>query len=161
MGLFSKLFGNAIDEKTVKGVFDDLSKAVNGPGRNKQSEQTNYSAPAAAAPEISDEKPAEENQYNFKGTYIQYFDKVFREEFPEYEISYERSSLNRTSTIFTFRSSGNVVLYVELMTERSTANRFREKCKKEGTPYLRYYYDHNGWWNTRKYITDRTRKALG
>ena len=110
MGLFSKLFGNAIDEKTVKGVFDDLSKAVNGPGGNKQSEQTNYYAPAAAAPEISDEKPAEENQYNFKGTYIQYFDKVFREEFPEYEISYERSSLNRTSTIFTFRSSGNTPL---------------------------------------------------
>ena len=31
--------------------------------------------------------PAEECQYNFRGTYIQYFEKVLREDFPMYRLT--------------------------------------------------------------------------
>ena len=27
--------------------------------------------------------------------------------------------------------------------------------------YLRFYIDYEGWWNTRAYVDDRVKKALG
>lgn len=156
MGLFSKLFGNEV----AKEMLNDLGKAFSVSGNNNDQNRQEEETAQSSVVTIYDNVPAEENQYNFRGDYIEYFNKVFREDFPEYEISHEKSSLNRTSTIFTFRFNGNAVLYVELMTKNSSANRFREQCKREGTPYLRFYYDKRGWWNTRKYVTDRTRNAL-
>ena len=31
---------------------------------------------------------------------------------------------------------------------------------KEGVPYLRFYKDHEGWWNARSYVVSRIEKAL-
>ena len=53
------------------------------------------------------------------------------------------------------------VLVAELMSERSEANKLRSACRAQGLPYVRFYYDHDGWWKTRSYVVSRTRAALG
>ena len=52
------------------------------------------------------------------------------------------------------------MLIVELKSESSEAQRFRRAAEAEGVPYLRFYYDHEGWWNTREYVYVRVREAL-
>ena len=47
------------------------------------------------------------------------------------------------------------------MSENSEANKLRSACRAQGLPYVRFYYDHDGWWNTRSYVVSRTRAALG
>ena len=47
------------------------------------------------------------------------------------------------------------------MSENSEANKLRASCRAQGLPYVRFYYDHDGWWNTRSYVAGRTRAALG
>lgn len=119
------------------------------------------SAPAPAAHESSwyDAVPAEECQYNFNGTYLDYFSKVFREEFPGYETSLETIDPSRRYK-YTFSRGGAAVLVVELMTERSEANSLRRECLKNGMPYVRFYFDHEGWWNTRGYVKERVAQKL-
>ncbi len=46
------------------------------------------------------------------------------------------------------------------MSESCEAKKFRDDCVRAGTPYLRFYYDHDGWWNTRSYVAGRIRGAL-
>ncbi len=106
-----------------------------------------------------DTVPAEECQYNFNGTYLEYFSKLFREEFPEYEVTLETIAEERRYK-YTFMKEGAVALIVELMTEKSEANRFREECRRAGIPYLRFYFDHQGWWNTREYVVGRVADRL-
>ena len=101
--------------------------------------------------------PAEENQFNYKGSYIQYFEEIFRNEFPAYQIEKEKSG---KITVFTFYSGGVKALVVELLNSNSGRYKLREECRRTGVPYLRYYYDHKGWWNTKSYVIERTRKAL-
>ncbi len=161
MGLFSKIFGNDFEAKVVKGALNDIMGAAKNNSDVNNREPDEEKTPAASA-SIYDQIPAEENQYNFNGSYTDYFDKVFREEFPEYEITHKKADYSRTTaTVFTFRFGGNVVLIVELMSESSSINKLRTQCKNNGTPYLRFYYNHRGWWNTRAYVTERTGKALG
>ena len=103
--------------------------------------------------------PAEENQYNYKGTYIEYFDHVFKEEFPSYRIEHELWYQGKRA-IFTFWDGGRKALVVEVLNSNADAKKLRAECAASGVPYLRYYHDHDGWWNTRAYVTERTRKAL-
>ena len=63
-------------------------------------------------------------------------------------------------TVFTFWDGTKKALVVELMPQSSSAQKQRKVCAAEGTPYLRYYYDHDGWWNTRSYVVRRTHAAL-
>ena len=35
-----------------------------------------------------------------------------------------------------------------------------ERGRAQGIPYLRFYYNHEGWWNTRSYVTRRIANAL-
>ena len=51
-------------------------------------------------------------------------------------------------------------LVVELMTEKSEANKFRRDTQRRGIPYVRFYFDHSGWWNTRSYVNERVSGAL-
>ncbi|MBQ8920681.1 MAG: hypothetical protein IJ060_00765 [Oscillospiraceae bacterium] len=111
--------------------------------------------------------PAEENQYNFNGTYDQYFDSVLRGAFPEYEITMESADRQhgqyasaRPAKIVTFRKNGQTALIIELMSQHSTRRKLRRDCRSAGIPYLRFYYDYHGWWNTKSYVTERTRRAL-
>ena len=104
--------------------------------------------------------PPEENQYSFNGSYVEYFDKVFREEFPSYRIEHAPAPKGRRATIFTFYNAQGKALVVELMSENSVARMLRQECAAENIPYLRFYYDHQGWWNTRSYVVRRTLAAL-
>ena len=119
-------------------------------------------APAAPAFDSSwyDEVPAEECQYNYSGPYLEYFSKVFREDFPRYDVTLETIDESRRYK-YTFRFGGEVKLIVELMTEKSCANAFRRECQRNGIPYLRFYFDHEGWWNTRAYVDERVGEVLG
>lgn len=103
--------------------------------------------------------PAEENQFNYPGSYVEYFDHVFKTEFPEYRITCE-TPRNYTATIFIFWNGPQRALVAEILPQHSSAVKLRNDCRANGTPYLRYYYDHEGWWNTYSYVRDRTRAAL-
>ncbi len=181
MSLLSKLFG---DQKSGESTLDAFKKAaqnVVNEATNKLNEAAEqlkeqnggqqsgsvfrpFEQPAprrssAADSDWPEDIPAEENQYNFSGTHIQYFEKVFREEFPGYVISIAEG-MDANSPVFYFNAGGRYVLAVELKSERSSAQRIRRACESNGIPYLRFYYDHDGWWNTRSYVVDRVRKAL-
>ena len=169
MGIFDKLFGG--DKKAEKAASDFLKKLADAVGAEQKPQQS-ASKPAAADP--AGEQPAspaaneeydpwatvpeEENQYNFNGTYIEYFAHIFKEDFPEYRAECERPDGRRT--VFTLYKGAVKALVVELLTENSEVKKLRKQCQNEGTPYLRFYYDHEGWWNVRTYVADRVRSAL-
>ena len=120
------------------------------------------SAPAPSSWEDDswyDSVPAEECQYNFGGTYLDYFSKIFREDFPEYDVGLETIEEGRRYK-YTLRKGGNTSLVVELMTEKSEANKLRRDTQRAGIPYTRFYFDHDGWWNTRRYVVERVRNTL-
>ena len=103
--------------------------------------------------------PEEENQFNFLGTYQQYFETVFRENFPEYEVVREDCE-KRPATIFTFFKGEDRVLVVEIISQNSKSQAVRRNCRANGVPYLRYYHNHYGWWNTKTYVVNRTAASL-
>ena len=173
MGLFSKLLG---ENSELGGLIKDVANAIKQESPNlHESEETktettytnDNAAPLEAEQEIGPSgfswgpfMPHEENQYNFGGTYKEYFDHVFRSDFAEYHIESVDVNNGRT-TVFTFWNGDKKVLVVELLSRKSSVYKLRADCKAEGIPYLRYYYDYDGWWNTREYVKQRTRKALG
>ena len=182
MGLFSKLFGDQA-EKAARDIFKDIANAANSINtqnntNNNQNTSSNESRPQndgdgwaqpSAQQSVStapsgfswgEDMPAEENQFNFKGSYLDYFNGIFRSEFAQYRIECETVSGGKRH-IFTFWLGEKKALVVELMAQSSASKKLRENCAAQGIPYLRYYYDHDGWWNTRSYVVTRTRAALG
>ena len=184
MSLLSKLLGDS--KKELAPVLDALKEAAQKAGvdsllNDVQASQTNaqapQSAPAAAPQNVrparrwqtdsptsgfswGEDMPAEENQYSFNGDYLAYFDMVFSQEFPQYRITRDSPKKGR-NTIYSFWQGERQVLIAELMSDRSEANKVRSACRERGIPYVRFYYDHDGWWNTRSYVATRTRAALG
>lgn len=176
MGLFSSIFGDKKPDNPVLGALADLVDSAVDAAKNAASGSTEQPAaapvsqpqPQSAVPLFDapsgvswgDTMPAEENQFSFSGSYGDYFMKVYREEFPDYTVEYEAIGGGRAGVI-TFTQGGAVKLKVELLSQSSGAYKLRQDCRKSGTPYLRFYYNHHGWWNTRSYVTERTRTALG
>ncbi|MBR6967401.1 MAG: hypothetical protein IKH78_02610 [Ruminococcus sp.] len=172
MGLFSKLLG---ENSELGGLIKDVANAIKQESVNlHESEQTETESTAPANTENAAEEaveagpsgfswgpvmPAEENQYNYKGTYKEYFSDLFRSEFSGYRIE-STDANNGRITVFTFWSGDRKALVVELLSRKSSVYKLRSDCAKEGVAYLRYYYDYHGWWNTREYVKQRTRKAL-
>lgn len=171
MGLFDKLKKSVeLGAKALGDLAETGAKALNELAESAGAKESNDvydfapsqpQRPAAAASGDSwgDEMPAEENQYNFSGNYVQYFEKVLREEFPAYALGIDDSDRTRR-TVFTLRTGTSKALVIEVMTESSAAQKLRRQCEAEGTPYLRFYFDHRGWWNTRSYVARRVRAAL-
>lgn len=169
MGFFDKLFGGG--SEAGKAVDDLFSSLVNGAKQqNKpQNSQQPQSAPAPAAPSYEkaesgyswgDVMPDEPNQYNFGGTFTDYFETIFREDFPGTVYSKQFTGYNNKRIVYTFTAGGTKKLVVELMNQFSRAQGVRNECAREGVPYLRFYYDHHGWWNTRAYVKDRVGRYL-
>ncbi len=104
--------------------------------------------------------PKEPNQFNYHGKYDKYFREIFRDEFTDYDVTEQKLNYSRPATMYTFFKGGQKVLVVEVISENTDVYALRNKCRAEGTPYLRYYHDHDGWWNTRSYVIERTRSAL-
>ena len=180
MSLLSKLLGDS--KKELAPVLDALKEAAQKAGVDsllndtQASQGSAQSAPAAApqnarparrwgsdAPESGfswgEDMPAEENQYSFQGDYRSYFDMVFSQEFSQYRITRETPKKGH-STVYSFWLGERKALVAELMSDRSEANALRSDCRARGIPYVRFYYDHDGWWNTRSYVAQRTRAAL-
>ena len=170
MSLLSKLFGEGKNE--VLGALKDAAQKagvdslLNGApaAQNAQSAapQTDiWGRPPRSGFSWGDEMPKEENQFNFDGHYLTYFDKVFSEAFPQLRITRETLPTTIRATAYNFWQGDRKVLVAELMSERSESNKLRSDCRAKGIPYVRFYYDHDGWWNTRSYVATRTRAALG
>ena len=165
MSFLSKLFGGDKDaEKAAKDLLSKLFENASSKKPDASTEQEPAPAAAESKPEQSEAPcgvPEEENQYNYNGTYEQYFEHVFASDFPAYR--FEKSYIDdygKHRVIYTFFSGAAKSLVIELMTESSEAVKFRNDCVKSGVPYLRFYYDHEGWWNTRSYVSERIRGAL-
>ena len=105
------------------------------------------------------EKPAEENQYSYPGTYKEYFSHIFAEDFPEYQVDMETPA-NRNAAIYTFSQLGQTKLVVEVVGQNSKAKALRRDSLRSGIPYLRFYHNHFGWWNVRSYVAERVKNAL-
>ena len=184
MGLFDKLFGGKEEDKNsfldaLKDAAEKIKNEAEKAGfdfdgkpsqAERPKEEVQESVSSVIAPNEAQElapagtwwgplMPDEENQYNFKGSWKEYFDEIFRSEFPEYELQKETVREGR-AVVYTFQKNGETALVVELMSERSNAQKLRKSLRGTGTPYLRYYYDHEGWWNARAYVVQRTRNAL-
>ena len=171
MSLLSKLFGS---DKNAEKAAKDLLNGLSGNTQSGQPAVAKPESPATATPaprstqsdapfgfSWGETMPAEENQYNYNGTYEQYFEHIFAEDFPAYR--FEKSYIDdygKHRVIYTFYSGAAKTLVIELMTESSEAAKFKNDCIKAGIPYLRFYYDHEGWWNTRSYVVGRMRGAM-
>lgn len=170
MGLFSNLFGGKKpDSPLLDKLLDVMDKAAEQVQQNAPAASQAESAPAEPAaaeePVLSGlpwggtVPPAEENSFTFNGTYLEYFDRIFRAEFPEYSLETEQFNNGKRAAV-RFMKDGQCALVVELLNDSSSVFRLRRDTLRAGIPYLRYYYDHEGWWNTRSYVTERTRAAL-
>ncbi|MBO4604679.1 MAG: hypothetical protein J5657_05215 [Clostridiales bacterium] len=184
MGMFNKLFGDAVRAienaaadaaadvaaNAVKEQFNkDVANAAAKAGIENVPEQNNApvmdsvltSEPTPSGFSWGEEMPAEENQYNFGGSYREYFEKIFSEDFPDLAAAKEIPEKFPNRTTYRLSRGGAVALVVELLPESTATKKVRKECEAAGTPYVRFYYDHDGWWNTRAYVVDRIRKALG
>ena len=170
MGLLGKLFGDDDIDKKVKGFFGSITNGLQNQQGSAQPQQTQaYSAPvqntapaASSAPSgvsWGENMPAEENQFNSGLKYYEYFEKVYREEFPEYQITKE-FPYDEGRCVFTFTNGGRIALKVEVMSQRCSTYKISRDCRQNGIGYTRFYHDHHGWWNTRSYVIGRTRSAL-
>ena len=173
MGLLDKFIkeagkqvGERIADAAGKTIKDSLQKAgfpVDEQTQRATQTSSGASVQTAAGLESGfswgETMPDEENQYNFNGTYVEYFDQIFKSEFSEYRV--EQESLRKGKiTVFTFWKDSTKALVVELLSENSQAENTRFQCSREKIPYTRFYYNHHGWWNTKAYVIKRTRDAL-
>ena len=90
---------------------------------------------------------------------MEYFENIFRTELPMYAMDRTIPS-NSKRVVYEFYSGTTTALVIELMSERCSVQRTRSACERNHVPYLRFYYDHDGWWNTRAYVVKRIRDAL-
>ena len=153
---------DAIEElKTKAEQFAEENKDAIEELKTKAEDFAEGSKPGAYGVSWGEEMPDEPNQFNSGMAPAAYFEDIFRTEFADYELTKEAGwGGPERSLIFRFRKGGEDKLAVELLPGNSGAVRFREKCRKQGLPYLRYYTDHEGWWNTRSYVTRRVTAAL-
>jgi hypothetical protein len=175
MDFFSKLFGGKNKTKEQQEALDLLKNVFNqAADEKKKEEEKKQAAPQQQAQPVQERReeapegpsgeswgpvmPAEENQYNFNGTYQQYFEKIWNEDFGLYRV--EKEAPKYKGVIYNFYGAAGKSLVVELLPSSSEAKKLREKCAAAGVPYLRYYYDYDGWWNTKEYVKQRTRIAL-
>ncbi|MCR5460809.1 MAG: hypothetical protein K6F51_13025 [Acetatifactor sp.] len=171
MGFLDKLFGSNVADKlknAAETVAKEATNAVNAAVNSSSAATNARSASTAPAPSSSGAEsgfswgptmPNEENQFNYPGTYDQYFLDVYSKNFPAYRLTTEPVRKG-SATVITFWSGEAKALVVELMSDTSSAESIRRNCYKERVPYLRFYYNHQGWWNTKAYVLERTSKAL-
>ena len=168
MGLFGDLFGKAAEDL----VKNTLQNAFGNQPQNAQQRNAAYTPPPIQQPAPQqqpvqndadsywDRIPDEENLFRFQGPYYQYFAQIFATEFPSYRVQQEPAR-GRDAVIFTFWAGEQTALVVEILSSNSSAKKLRADCQRANIPYLRFYYGHWGWWNTRSYVVGRTRNALG
>ncbi len=175
MGFFSRLIKNVAGQVAEDAAVDAIHKAQRDAYKNAQNQGVSNAprpaapaaAPSAPAPEPDEPSgfswgpnmPSEPNQYNSGMPYEMYFTGIFQTNFTDYDVRIGRAEYTG-KPLYTFVKNGRVALVVELFSEKSCAKKTRSDCQAKNIPYLRYYIDHEGWWNTREYVITRTRNAL-
>ena len=168
MSLLSKLFSGK------KPTLSDVVDLLQGKEQKPTASQPVYTAPRTAEPAApawveetplgrswGEKMPNEPNQYNFPGSYLEYFEDIFRREFAAWQVTRGANPRSDKTTVYTFYQGGRTALVVEIMSRRADLQQLRRDCQRSQTPYLRFYYDYQGWWNARSYVTRRIREALG
>lgn len=105
--------------------------------------------------------PDEPNQFNSGVTYTIYFQRLFSEHFPSYRLTCDYRPKGKDCSVFTFWEGERRALVVDVRTDRWQSDRLKWQCERQGVPYLRFYHDHKGWWNTKSYVIRRVGAALG
>jgi len=146
----ARMAKNAMNERVNSGNFDAHAK-VNANSYSNEDVDDDVTSGFS----WGENMPVDENQYNYNGTFMEYFEFVIKEEYPMYKLV-----VNHDEKQFLLYDGTKPVLAVEILSECDNTNWLRNKCKYEGTPYCRFYYDHQGWWNTREYVKHRTHLAL-
>lgn len=171
MSFWSKLFGGDKEtEEKVKDLFNELIKNNQKQTEEKKNAEPEKKVEAKPEPVVEEadgpsgfswgpKMPAEENQYNYSGTFKQYFDHVLYDDFSQYQIGREESP-NGKRVIYTLCDSGRKICVVEIMHSGSASKKLRENCHNSRVGYCRFYYDYEGWWNTREYVNYRINKAI-
>ena len=162
MDFLSKLLkGDKSVQKAAKGFLNNLMADTPSQPAQKPAQQASiFSSKRQSGFSWGDVRPEDENQSNFNGSFMEYFEGIFRAEMPEYRVTRSMPGTSKC-VVYTFFSGGSTVLVVELMSDACYAKKVRSECEKYRIPYLRFYYDHPGWWNTRAYVVQRLRNALG
>ncbi len=174
MGLFKDLLKGAIKDSVRDAENREIDRALGNVFRGNTYDAGHISqtgSVGSAAPSQttykegpwSDRMPNEPNQFNSGLSYVDYFAKIFAEDFPSYVLYQEPGSAKNSTVISLTDPAGRKALVVELISRRSSPDKVRSNCKAQGIPYLRFYYDYseNGWWNVRSYVVARVSKALG
>ncbi len=168
MGFFSKLVGKVINDAAAdmygseKHYFEQNKPQQSAPA---PVQQQNVQQPAtdSSGRELpwGSVMPSEYNQYSSGLSYQAYFTQIFNEDLPDYVVSSEPTPYLHEGTRFTFTKNGQVCLIVEVISDRNSAWSFARKCRSEGMPYMNFYHDHPGWWNTRSYVIGKVKGKLG
>ena len=165
MGLLSRLLGSKkeLSELVTDAVKKGVEQALKTPqGQDARDSAAKTTSARDASGSAWDVMPSEPCQYNYPGTYMEYFTALFQDHFAEWQPRYENVRLKWGARKgFVFTRDGVKVLVVELLSEKQDWTALRNECARQGIPYLRFYYDHRGWWNTRSYVLDRVSRALG
>ena len=152
-----------VSKEDVKNAFSFLGNLANNAGEviKEEAEASFHNEAPVTYDNVSygEFMPDEENQYNYPGNYVEYFEDVLKKEFPQYQLDIEPLR-NNTATAFYLNKDGKKEMVIEVMSENSAAKKFRKECLEQGLRYLRFYYNHPGWWNTRAYVVERINKAL-
>ncbi|MCR5639248.1 MAG: hypothetical protein K6F97_10505 [Lachnospiraceae bacterium] len=147
----ARMAKNAMNERVINGNNSDAQAKVNANSYSNEDVDDDVTSGFS----WGENMPVDENQYNYNGTFMEYFEFVIKEEYPMYKLV-----VNHDEKQFLLYDGTKPVLVVEILSECDNTNWLRNKCKYEGTPYCRFYYDHQGWWNTREYVKHRTHLAL-
>ena len=169
MSFLKDLLKSVISSEVKKEVKKQTSSLTNQILNQKPNAQTAYQQPVYQQPSWQEPAPSgeswgpympnEPNQFNSGMTYTDYFRSVFAEAFPEYRIDCERPH-GCDAAIFTFWQGEWKAMIVELLPQSSGAYKLRRDCQRSGLPYLRFYHNHEGWWNTKSYVIKRVSAAL-
>ena len=166
MGLLSKFLNVSEEtEKAAKDMVNDIiSSKVRTAGMKPEQVPSGQAKTAPPFPQSGiswgRQMPDEENQYNYQGDYMEYFEHIFRDDFPQYKVKKSYiDGTRRVAYVFSNQEKENALI-IELMPETSAAYKFRNDCRENNIPYLRFYYNHDGWWNTREYVNSRMKTIL-
>ncbi len=104
MGLLDKIFGDGETAQKAKDILGGLinAAAANNAEKRNQSDpvvEENRRNAALSGDSWGDEMPSEENQYNYNGTYTEYFENIFSTAFSEYRTE---KSTDYARTAYTF-----------------------------------------------------------
>ena len=167
MSLLSKLLSGK--KPTLDEVVDLFKEKEKPAAKPVQPTYSNRPEPVYHEPEgeetpigrsWGERMPKEPNQYNYPGTYRQYFEDIFNREFAAYRVVRSENPKSGKASSYTFLTAERPVLVVELLSRSCDVCQIRSSCRKSGTPYLRFYYDYDGWWNARSYVVRRINEAI-